>query len=224
MNWFIPALVNSGARGCCGIRLAEGTTSWPRAAKNPVKAARSWSASIRESLPAPPDTRPASPDRVRAGRPRAPDRVRPCRGGAESSSRSLPRARPRVRSRSSRPASTAEAHPVAQPAHRRRGPRPPRSGGRSRSAACWSRRRTRCSAHRVPPTPRATPAASQSGRRIIDRRPDPLAAPAAGAPGGTGRAQPPQATGRAGPQGQHLHHRVGERPLGQPGGRRRRWR
>src|SRR5271165_908601 len=57
MNWFIPALVNRGAREWCGIRLDEGTTSWPRAAKKRVKADRSSLASIPGSLPA----RPVAP-------------------------------------------------------------------------------------------------------------------------------------------------------------------
>ena len=34
MNWFIPALVNSGASGWCGISPAEGTSVWPRSTKN----------------------------------------------------------------------------------------------------------------------------------------------------------------------------------------------
>ena len=40
-NWFIPALVNSGAVGWCGISPDEGTTAWPRSAKNVVNARRS---------------------------------------------------------------------------------------------------------------------------------------------------------------------------------------
>ena len=46
LNGTIPAIVNRTV-GSCGIRLADGTTSWPRLAKYPVKAARSWFASIR---------------------------------------------------------------------------------------------------------------------------------------------------------------------------------
>ncbi|CAB4572348.1 unannotated protein [freshwater metagenome] len=39
----MPATVNSTV-GSCGMRLAEGTTWWPRSAKKPVKAVRSSSA------------------------------------------------------------------------------------------------------------------------------------------------------------------------------------
>ena len=41
----MPAMVKS-TDGSCGIRLADGTTVWPRSAKKRVKAARSPLASI----------------------------------------------------------------------------------------------------------------------------------------------------------------------------------
>ena len=40
LNGTMPATVNSTV-GSCGMRLADGTTVWPRSAKNPVKAWRS---------------------------------------------------------------------------------------------------------------------------------------------------------------------------------------
>src|SRR3954452_20139846 len=50
----MPALVNSGARGWCGIRPADPTGVWPRSAKKSRKALRSWLASMTpSSLPAP---------------------------------------------------------------------------------------------------------------------------------------------------------------------------
>src|SRR6476646_9589649 len=45
----MPATVNSTV-GSCGIRLADGTTVWPRAAKNSRKVARSSSA-VRGGTP-----------------------------------------------------------------------------------------------------------------------------------------------------------------------------
>src|SRR5438128_527639 len=51
-NWFMPALVNSGAAGWWGMSPEDGTTVCPRSAKKPVKARRSSLASIsRLSLP-----------------------------------------------------------------------------------------------------------------------------------------------------------------------------
>jgi hypothetical protein len=39
----IPATVNNKV-GSCGMRLAEGTTVWPRSLKKPENAERNWSA------------------------------------------------------------------------------------------------------------------------------------------------------------------------------------
>src|SRR5438132_7417174 len=43
-NCIIPELVNMGADGWCGIKLAAATGVWARAVKNSVQARRSWSA------------------------------------------------------------------------------------------------------------------------------------------------------------------------------------
>src|SRR5437867_11791213 len=47
----MPAFVNSGARGWCGISPDEGTSVCPRSAKNPVKVRRSSLASIGGNQP-----------------------------------------------------------------------------------------------------------------------------------------------------------------------------
>src|SRR5438552_3155146 len=52
----MPALVNMGAVGWCGMRPDDGTTAWPRSTKKSSKAFRSWLESmavmVQTSLPA----------------------------------------------------------------------------------------------------------------------------------------------------------------------------
>src|ERR687897_448055 len=52
MNGTMPAFVNSGAAGSCGIRLAESTQVWPRSTKKSRKARRSSSAVVGGTQPA----------------------------------------------------------------------------------------------------------------------------------------------------------------------------
>src|SRR5918995_5542202 len=52
MNGTMPAFVNSGAAGSCGIRLADSTCVWPRSTKKSRKARRSSSAVVGGTQPA----------------------------------------------------------------------------------------------------------------------------------------------------------------------------
>src|SRR5918995_743349 len=52
MNGTMPAFVNSGAAGSCGIRLADSTRVWPRSTKKSRKARRSSSAVVGGTQPA----------------------------------------------------------------------------------------------------------------------------------------------------------------------------
>src|SRR3954454_19907991 len=52
MNGTIPAFVNNGAAGSCGIRLADSTRAWPRSTKKSRKARRGSSAVVGGTRPA----------------------------------------------------------------------------------------------------------------------------------------------------------------------------
>ena len=174
---------------------------------------------------------------------------------------SIPRAASSSHSRSSwsfislRPAVTASrirspASPAARLAERPTSAT--RASGWSRAGASCTVRRTRRSAQREEPAPRATPVTSQNVRLATGqrpRRPDPglppshypnrsrppcsgrhpcrrRRGPGPGPGPGPGCVRWPStgpeladAAGGAGPEGQDLDHRVGERPIGQPGGR-----
>ena len=67
-NCIIPELVNIGAVGCVGIRLADGTTVWSRAAKNSVQTWRSPLASMTRRAYRWVRGRPSASDRPTVGR------------------------------------------------------------------------------------------------------------------------------------------------------------